>query len=88
MTSTPEIDIDTLNLQLPPALRWRAEAIARLTARELSRIPLSHSVELTSMTVPPVKITGGETDRIIARRISGAIHRQILSLAQQGADHD
>jgi len=88
MTSTPEIDIDVLNLRLPSALRWRAEAIARQTVLELSRIPLSHSVELTSVTVPPVKVTGGETDRVIARRIAGAIHRQILPLAQQGADHD
>ncbi len=88
MSSQAEIEIHALNLQLPSGFERRAEAIAREMARELSRMPLAHSLELSSMTVPPVNFTGGDTDKVIARRIAGAIHRQIRSMARQGAEHD
>ncbi len=87
MNSPADIELDTLNLQLPQGFESRAAAIARETARELSRLPLTHSLDLRTLTVPTVHVTGGESDTLIARRIAVAIHRQIATAARQGADH-
>ena len=75
----PALSIDQLNLRLPAGYAHRADAIARETARQLSRLPLPFGADarLDSLGVPPVRIRGGESNRVIARRIAHGIHDQL-----------
>ena len=70
--------IDTLNLHLPAGYGQRAEFIAREVGWELSRLPLQHDVRLPVIDLPKVQVHGGESDRVIARRIARAIHQQVF----------
>ena len=82
MSDRSTLVIDDLNLRLPSGFGQRANGIARETARQLSRMPLAHDVSLNSLTVPPVRVAGGETNGVIARRIAQAIHTQVSRRAK------
>ena len=87
MKNTVNITIDNLNIKMPSGFGRRANTIARATARQLSRLPVRHSARLASITAPKVILQGGETDMVIARRIAGAIHRQINISHRKGSRH-
>jgi hypothetical protein len=84
MMDKPSLTIDSLNLHLPAGYDHRAEFIAREVGRELSRLPLQQQVQLLAVTLPGIQVNGGESDRVIARRIARAIHRQV-TLAQSAS---
>jgi len=79
----PLLSIDRLNLHLPAGFAHRADAIARETARQLSRMPLPADAggqsgrQLDRLGVPPIRIQGGESNRDIADRIARGIHQQL-----------
>ena len=81
----PLLQIDNLNLRLPPGYEQRADAIARETVRRLAELPLSQSSALKQLDLPPLKLNGGETNSVIARRIAGAIHGRISDQGRGGA---
>lgn len=82
-TQDSVLSIDRLDLRLPAGYAHRADAIARETARLLSRMPLpvdAHGRALYAvehLTVPTVRIQGSESNRIIAGRIARGIHNQL-----------
>ncbi|MCF6324891.1 MAG: hypothetical protein L3J89_11315 [Gammaproteobacteria bacterium] len=69
--------IDTLNLNLPSGFEGRANAIARETVHYLGGLSVSQSAQLASLNLPSIKISGGEANGVIARRIALAIQRQV-----------
>ncbi len=77
----PRLTIDQLNLRLPVGYAERADAIARETARQLARLPLptGTDLKLASIAAPVLRIHGGESDRVIARRIAQGISRQLTA---------
>ncbi len=77
----PRLTIDQLNLRLPAGYAERADAIARETARQLARLslPTGTDLNLASTTAPVLRIHGGESDRVIARRIAQGISRQLTA---------
>ena len=77
-TLRPGLNIDRLDLRLPAGYEKRANNIARETARQLSRLPLpSGDHQLASLSPPTLRLAGGETDRVIGRRIAQGISRQL-----------
>jgi hypothetical protein len=86
MNQHPEFWIDTLNITLPPGFEHRAEAIARETARQLARMPVLRSNQMANLSLPAIRVGGGEANGVIARRIAGAIHRRAMIGAQQGVN--
>lgn len=81
-----ELFINRLNLRLPSGFEKRADAIARETSRQLSKLPMEQSMQLDRLNIPRLQIHGGETNRVIARRIAQSIHAQIG--ASKGGSHD
>ncbi len=80
-----DLFIDSLNIRLPRGFEHRADAIARETSRQLSKLPLlEHSIQLDGINIPRLQVSGGETNGVIARRIAGSIHNQITALAAAG----
>lgn len=78
---TTALTIDRLNLRLPAGYADRADAIAREAARQLAllTLPGGTNQQLAAIAPPPVRIQGGESDRIIARRIASGIAGQLAS---------
>ncbi len=72
------LTIDRLRLTLPPAFGPRADALARLVADELADLPLSGERQLERLTVPPVEVPQGSSERDMARNIARAIHRELV----------
>ena len=87
MKNSAKITIDNLNIKMPSGFGQRANTIARATARQLSRLPISTSIRLANIATPKVVLQGGETDTVIARRIARAIHRQIITSHRKGIRH-
>lgn len=81
----PRIHIDALNIRLPDGFRHRADAIARQTARHLSRMPLPDGADIARLSVPAVSLSGGETDGAVGQRIARAIHAGIRREVRGGA---
>jgi hypothetical protein len=81
----PRIDIDTLNIRLPEGFRRRGEAIARQTARHLSRMPLPDGADIARLSVPAVTLSVGETDGAVGRRIARAIYAGIRREVRGGS---
>lgn len=81
MSEFSNILIDRFDLRLPEGFEKRADAIARHVAKQLSRLPvaLSGDIDMPSIRVDRLKVTAGETNTVIARRIAGAIQQQIYS---------
>lgn len=84
----PRIHIDALNIRLPEGFRHRADAIARQTARHLSRMPMPEGADMARLSVPTVSLSGGETDGAVGRRIAQAIHAGIRQEVRSGAHGD
>ena len=72
-----ELTIDHLTLNLPPTLAERAEPIARALGDELARLPLSQSLSLGQLRVPPLTVHPQHSDQQIARDIARAVHGQL-----------
>lgn len=79
MSQAAQVFIDHLNLSLPSEFQGRANAIAREAVRQLGTLNLDRSATIGSLNVPPIMLQGGESDQVIARRVAGAIRRQLLS---------
>ncbi len=79
-----ELFIDTLNLRLPSGFEGRANAIARETSRQLAKLPIAQSAQLDQVNIPKLKLQGGETNGVIARRIAQSIHAQIATPSPSG----
>ncbi len=71
------IRIERLRLSLPPGLEHRATHISRLVGYELSQRPVLESKHVERLEVPEVSVEPGLSDRQIARRIAGAISKQL-----------
>jgi hypothetical protein len=76
-TRTGELHLDTLSLVLPARFRSRAKSIALQTARQLGETPLQASLALATLNVPALRLGGGESDAVIAKRIARAIHAEL-----------
>lgn len=87
MNQVPQLSIDSLNLHLPGGFGGRAAAIARETSRQLSKLPITRSVHLDRVNIPRLRLQGGETNGVIARRIAQAIHKQITAPTPLGGTH-
>ena len=72
------VNIERMTLALPAHLRSRANTIAHEVARHLARTNVNRSVTLATLSVPPVRANGGESDSIIGRRIASAIGTQVM----------
>jgi len=84
-----ELFINTLNLRLPSGFEGRADAIAREISRQLSMLPMAQSLQLDRLNIPRLQLHGGETNGVIARRISQSIHAQISTTTSSGGtSHD
>ncbi len=79
--------IEHLNLQLPPGFAPRADRIGRQLAEQLSRLPLSSSVTLQRLALPPVTLQAGETDTALVKRLAREVHAQLSSAARGGKSH-
>lgn len=87
-TQGPQLFIDKLQLQLPGGYERRAAAIARETVRQLGKLSIDCNLRLDTLQVPRLRLQGGETDGLIARRIARAIHGQLTAQANaQGGRH-
>lgn len=64
---------DQLRLVLPAGFEHRAEGIARRVAEELAGLPAPGDVSLRSLSLPPIEIQAGTSDREIAGRIARSI---------------
>ena len=64
---------DQLRLVLPAGFEYRAEGIARRVAEELAGLPAPGNVSLRSLSLPPIEIQAGTSDREIAGRIARSI---------------
>lgn len=84
MSERSRVDIDRLNLRLPAGYEARAEAIARRVGRELAGLSVAGDLHLASLEVPRVRLAGGETDAVIARRIARAVRGRITEAADGG----
>ena len=91
MNQKTQLFIDNLNLNLPSGFEGRSDAIARETVRQLSNLSVVRNVQLSTLTVPKIKLHGGEANGVIARRIAHAIHKQInapmIPMSKRGRVH-
>jgi len=71
------LSIDRMILRLSGSRAGRAEAIARLAARELAAMPLTGSRSLSRLTVPRLEIESGASDEHLAHLIAQAVHAQL-----------
>lgn len=71
------ITIDRLKLTLPPGFEARADALARRIAEELAALPADGPLSRKRLTVPPLALEPGLSDREMARRVAGAIRGQL-----------
>lgn len=64
---------DQLKLVLPAGFEHRAAGIARRVAEELAGLPAPADVALRSLSLPPIQIQAGASDRQIAGQIARSI---------------
>jgi hypothetical protein len=64
---------DQLRLVLPAGFEHRAAGIARRVAEELAELPAPGNVSLRSLSLPPLEIQAGASDRHIAGQIARSI---------------
>lgn len=76
---------DQLRLVLPAGFEHRAEGIARRVADELAELPAPGDVSLRSLSLPPLEIQAGTSDRQIASQIAGRIARSIAGTVGGGS---
>lgn len=83
--SSADFWIDHLNIRLPQGLEKRAGGIARNLGEQLARLPFStvENLEIASLAISGITVSGGETDAVIAGRIALAIHQQIYQHLHQ-----
>jgi len=72
---------DQLRLVLPAGFEHRAAGIARLVAEELAGLPAPGNVSLRSLSLPPLEIQSGASDR----QIAGQVARSIASTVGGGS---
>jgi hypothetical protein len=64
---------DQLRLVLPAGFEHRAAGIARGVAEELAGMPAPADLSLRSLSLPPLEIRAGASDRQIAGQIARSI---------------
>lgn len=68
---------DQLRLVLPAGFEHRAAGIARQVAEELAGLPAPSDVSLRSLSLPPIQIQAGASDRQIAGQIARSIAQTV-----------
>jgi hypothetical protein len=68
---------DQLRLVLPAGFEHRAAGIARRVAEELAEMPAPSDLSVRSLSLPPIEIQAGTSDRQIASQIAGRIARSV-----------
>ena len=88
-TAQVQLQIDTLNINLPVGFEKRSANISRKVSKQLESINLNISEDRywSSLSVSGVKVSGGETDTRIARQIANAIRTKISSPKTNTARH-
>jgi hypothetical protein len=86
--SSDSYSIDLLNIRLPGSMQARADRIARSTAEALSGLEPGLSVNVRSLDIPAVRVSHGESDTIIARRIASSIHSSLSRTQGNGGDQN
>ena len=64
---------DQLKLVLPAGFEHRAAAIARHVAEELADMPAPAGRTIRSLSLPPIEIQAGASDRAVAGQIARSI---------------
>lgn len=81
--SRSDITIEHLNLRLPNQLSGRANAIGRELVKQLGNIEMHHSAQLDVLDLPAVRLHGGESNQVVARKIAGSMQQQITHHIRQ-----
>jgi hypothetical protein len=68
---------DQLRLVLPAGFEHRAAGIARRVAEELAGTPAPADLSLRSLSLPPLEIRAGASDRQIAGQIARSISESV-----------
>jgi hypothetical protein len=74
------LTINRLRLQLPAPYRDRAAYIARQVVAELGALTWERSLQLESLSMPPITIQPGWSDRQLARKIATAVQGQVNNI--------
>jgi hypothetical protein len=82
------LTIEQLSLQLPAGFEDRSEAVLRLMAEELARLPMEFQGRLDGLQLPPIEMQAHWDDRQLARHIAHAIHDSARSSLQYGHRQD
>jgi hypothetical protein len=72
---------DQLRLVLPAGFEHRAAGIARRVAEELAEMPAPSDLSVRSLSLPPIEIQAGTSDRQIASQIARSISVSVGSVA-------
>ncbi len=86
--SSDSYSIDLLNIRLPGGMQARAGRIARSTAEALSGLEPDRSFNVRSLDIPTVRVSHGESDSMIARRIALSIHSSLSRTQGSGGDQN
>lgn len=78
-------NFDQLKLVLPAGFEHRAAAIARLVAEELAGMPTPGDRTIRSLSLPPLEVKAGASDRAIAGRIARSIAESVAGSDAGGA---
>ncbi|MFZ5447964.1 MAG: hypothetical protein ACOZFS_04930 [Thermodesulfobacteriota bacterium] len=74
------LTISRLRLKLPAAYRDRTALIARLVAKELGALTWEGSLRVERLSLPPITIQPGWSDRQLASKIAAAVQGQVNNL--------
>lgn len=75
LNTTPLLSIDKLNIRLPVGFEKRADSIARNLAKQLAHINIDISSDrnIASLSLPNLRVSSGEANTVIARRLAQSI---------------
>ena len=82
--SNSDLIIEHLNLRLPEQFSSRANGIGRELVRQLGKIDMSYSIQLSRLDLPTLSVYGGESNQVIARKIASSVKQQITHHIKQG----
>lgn len=81
MPLPPTVQIDRLNLSLPPAWKGQASLFARQLAHLLGELEVAGDVRLERLAIPPIEARPGETYQVVARRVARRVQSQLATAA-------
>lgn len=78
------LSIERLRISLPAGMQHRGTPIARRVASELAQLPVTQSVSIDRISLPPLHISSTNSDQQIATQIAKAIHAEVTDSNGQG----